>query len=112
MTCDEMLKCIKKINPDAHVAIWQDRSDEEPYPKWDDCHVGSKPTMEECIAILPTVRAEMKSEIVKADARAKLADIDIKCIRSLREWISQQPTAPQFVKDYEAQAQTERAKLK
>jgi len=42
--------------------------------------------------------------------KAKLADIDQKSIRSIREWIAKQADAP-LVKDYEAQAQAERAKL-
>jgi hypothetical protein len=44
--------------------------------------------------------------------KTKLTEIDLKSIRSLREWVAKQPDAPQWIKDYEAQAQTERAKLK
>ena len=46
-----------------------------------------------------------------AIAKARLAEIDAKSIRSIREWIAAQPNAPQMVKDYEAQAVTEREKL-
>ena len=44
-------------------------------------------------------------------AKAELADIDLKSIRSIREWLVTQPTAPQFIKDYEAQAKVARAKI-
>ena len=42
----------------------------------------------------------------------RLAEIDIKSIRAIREYIASKPDAPQFTKDLEAQAQAERAKLK
>jgi len=44
--------------------------------------------------------------------KAKLADIDIKSIRSIREWVAKQSDAPQYAKDFEIMASTERAKLK
>ena len=47
-----------------------------------------------------------------AIARAKLKEIDASSIRSIREWVAAQPNAPQWVKDYEAQAAQERVKLK
>jgi hypothetical protein len=40
-----------------------------------------------------------------------LAEIDLKSIRSIREWIAKQTDAPQYLKDYEAQAIEARAKL-
>lgn len=42
----------------------------------------------------------------------RLKDIDIKSIRSLREWLSTQTDAPKFIKDYEDEAKEERKKLK
>ena len=45
-------------------------------------------------------------------ALAKLKEIDLKSIRSIREWLVSQENAPQFIKDYEAEAITERAKIK
>lgn len=42
----------------------------------------------------------------------KLKDIDFKSIRSIREWVSKQQDAPQFIKDYEDEAKEERKKLK
>jgi hypothetical protein len=41
----------------------------------------------------------------------KLSEIDAKSIRSMREWLSKQGDAPQFLRDYETQAKEERAKL-
>lgn len=45
-------------------------------------------------------------------AKAALSEIDAKSIRALREWVATQPTAPQFLKDREAEAASERAKLR
>jgi len=44
--------------------------------------------------------------------KESLYEIDLKSIRSLREWLAAQTDAPQFVKDYEAKAAAERLKLK
>jgi hypothetical protein len=112
MTADEYLRCIKKLNPSSHVVIWLDTPDGVPYPKWDDAHSGDKPTIKDCEAVLDDVRAEITKEKDAEIAKAALAEIDLKSIRSIREWIAKQADAPQFIKDYEAQAQTERAKLK
>jgi hypothetical protein len=57
---------------------------------------------------LTTQQAEKSNDVIKK----ALEDIDIASIRSLREWLIQQPNAPQFLLDHETQAQTERAKLK
>lgn len=48
----------------------------------------------------------------RAAVQKKLAEIDAKSIRALREWVATQPTAPQFLKDREAEAASERAKLR
>ncbi|MDD4877392.1 MAG: hypothetical protein PHQ86_09800 [Dehalococcoidales bacterium] len=42
---------------------------------------------------------------------ASLAEIDLKTIRSMREWLASKMDAPQFTKDYEAQAVEMRGKL-
>ena len=52
--------------------------------------------------------------------KAKLADIDLKSIRSIREWLAKQPDCPKWIengkevslKDIDDQAATERGKLK
>ena len=43
------------------------------------------------------------------EAKAKLAEIDLKSIRSIREYIAAKPDAPAYLKAYEAQAIAERA---
>lgn len=45
-------------------------------------------------------------------AKAKLAEIDLRSIRAIREYLAAKPDAPQVLKDREAEAVAERAKLK
>lgn len=59
-------------------------------------------------AKLEAYKIERANEIVKAE----LQGIDIKSIRSIREWIAKQPDAPEFIKQYESEAIEKRAKLK
>lgn len=47
-----------------------------------------------------------------AQVRSRLVEIDRASIRALREWVAAQPSAPQILKDREAEAVAERAKLK
>lgn len=49
---------------------------------------------------------------VKAQALAALVAIDLASIRALREYIAAKPDAPQYIKNHEAAAIAERAKLK
>lgn len=51
---------------------------------------------------------EEENDAVKRELR----EIDIASVRSLREYISAQPDAPQFLKDKENAAKAERDKLK
>jgi hypothetical protein len=44
--------------------------------------------------------------------KSNLNDIDIKSIRSLREWLVKQPDCPEFIKTYENQATAKRSELK
>lgn len=112
MTAEELLRCINKLVPNAICAVCQDAPASAPYVKWDVANTTPMPTMEECEAVLDEVRTEIQADIVKKGALAKLEEIDIKSIRSLREWVSKQTDAPQFLKDYEEQTKAERAKLK
>ncbi len=48
---------------------------------------------------------------VEATIKAKLREIDISSIRSLREYVASKADAPQYLKDYEAAAVAERRKL-
>ena len=45
------------------------------------------------------------------EAKAKLAEIDLKSIRSIREWLATQPDCPKFLSEHENLAVAERAKL-
>ncbi|PKN35659.1 MAG: hypothetical protein CVU61_02220 [Deltaproteobacteria bacterium HGW-Deltaproteobacteria-19] len=56
------------------------------------------------------VKAAEEAE-AKAEAKARLHEIDLKSIRYLREWVAKQPGAPEFIKTYEADAIAERNKL-
>ena len=60
MTAQEMLRCIKKINPKAHVTVWQDG--DTLIPKYDPAHIGKMPTLEECEAVLAEVKADIVNE--------------------------------------------------
>lgn len=55
-----------------------------------------------------------RSQKAKAEneIKAKLLDLDLKSIRSLREYVAKLPDSPQYIKDYETQALAERDKLK
>jgi acetyl/propionyl-CoA carboxylase alpha subunit len=68
------------------------------------------------IANYDTLAAEWEAAQAKEAAdsavKAALASIDLKSIRSIREWLAKQADAPQFVKDHEAAAIAEREKLK
>lgn len=55
--------------------------------------------------------AELK-EIANAPVKAKLMEIDLASIRGIREYIAAKADAPQLLKDKEAAAVAERAKLK
>ena len=49
----------------------------------------------------------MRNEVRKNE----LKDIDIKSIRSLREWLSSKEDAPKFIKDYESDALAKRNEI-
>lgn len=57
MNLEERLKCIKHINPKAHCVVW-----EGGIVKYDPAHIGVKPTLKECEAVLSVVQAEMALE--------------------------------------------------
>lgn len=54
--------------------------------------------------------AELKEQ-ANAPIKAKLMEIDLASIRALREYIAAKPDAPKLLKDREAAAVAERAKL-
>jgi hypothetical protein len=53
-----------------------------------------------------------KKEQQNATTKSELSEIDIKSIRSIREWLAKQPDAPEFIKQYETEAITKRSELK
>jgi hypothetical protein len=55
--------------------------------------------------------AEQAAAAAENEIKTALTAIDLKSIRSLREWLAAQPDAPQFILDHEAAAIAERAKL-
>jgi hypothetical protein len=52
------------------------------------------------------------NEIYNQPVKYELNDIDIKSVRSLREWLVQQPDCPEFLKTYEKEATAKRSELK
>lgn len=104
----EIIACLTKACPgwkgavrgNAYDGIMPDKTETRPTP-----------TLAELEAVWPEVKAEAESHKISEAAKVKLAEIDLASIRSIREWLAAQPTAPQWVKDHEAAAQTERAKL-
>lgn len=53
-----------------------------------------------------------KKEQENAGVKSELEQIDIKSIRSIREWIAKQADAPEFLKQYESEATEKRKSLK
>jgi len=54
---------------------------------------------------------EQKTAELNAPIKARLAELDLKSIRSIRERLAIQPDAPKFLIEHEAAARDERAKL-
>ena len=62
MDIHERMLCIKYINPKARCAVWND----EPGGRvvYDEiCHVGKKPTLEECETVLSLVREQTANKL-------------------------------------------------
>jgi len=63
-------------------------------------------------------KAEDPNEIARiaeqevAKIKSKLAELDLKSIRSIREWFVKQADAPEYLVAYDVEAKAERAKLK
>ena len=103
-----LIECILKIYPDWRGVVWDnDYAKIRPH----ELETRPIPTLAELEAVWPEVQAEIERERNNGVVKAALAEIDLKSIRALREWLAQQETAPQWIKDYEAQAAAERATL-
>lgn len=61
--------------------------------------------------VAPPPTPEEIAEVASVLAKAKLADIDLRSIRAIREYIVAQPDAPTILKDRDAEAAVERGKL-
>lgn len=59
----------------------------------------------------PEYLADQAKEAEDAAVKARLHEIDMKSIRSLREWVAKQPDASEYLKTYEADAIAQRSKL-
>ena len=59
----------------------------------------------------PTTITEIEVAAANDQTKARLHEIDLKSIRSLREWLAAREDAPEFIKNYEAEAIAERARL-
>ena len=68
-------------------------------------------TLDEQLSSKEITQAEY-NEIYNQPMKYELNDIDIKSIRSLREWLVKQPDCPEFIKTYENQANAKRSELK
>lgn len=73
----------------------------EPFQKWN-----GKKWIDDVNA-----KTEFEKQINNNKIISELQDIDLKSIRSLREWLNQQPGAPEFIKNYEVQAGKKRAEI-
>ena len=63
------------------------------------------------IAEYDAEQSRLIKELIKSTALELLKEIDLKSIRSIREYVVAKPDAPQYLKDYETAAITERTKL-
>lgn len=61
---------------------------------------------------LPTIVSLSDKEYLMKMKLAKLSGLDLKSIRSIREWIISQEGAPQYLIDYELEATENRNELK
>jgi hypothetical protein len=79
------------------------------------CRVQFKPeaTEEQRAEVMDIVRSFSVEKYKQAEkAKQELLDIDLKSIRSIREYIASQPNAPKEIKDREALAAVARSKIK
>ena len=65
----------------------------------------------EAAALRQPTAAQIEQQASDA-AKVALVAIDMASIRSIREWVVSQPTAPQILKDRDSAAAVERAKVK
>ena len=93
-------KSVIRLLDNASIPFDTENTDYQAYQNW--LNAGNTPTP----ADPPTLDEE------NAPVIAKLTEIDQKSIRALREYVAAKTDAPQVLKDREAEAQAERAKIK
>lgn len=97
--------------------LWCETDDNlSPIANENDVHIWKEMKSSPNIIVLRT-QSEIESDPIyiekyNAGIKQKLNDIDLKSVRSMREYISSKSDAPQFIKDHEAEAKAERDKLK
>jgi hypothetical protein len=110
MTKDEMIQVLNFKYPGGGFDV-----DHEGYPyNWTREEV--QPTISDIEAIFATeeFKVYLNNAIASEGNSAilhELTHVDLKSIRALREWLVQQPDAPQFIKDYEEEATALRNQL-
>ena len=104
----EFLGC-NDIN-DTHLEVLRQNALGWGYPE-DDIEV-KRVTDEEWAEIQEASKTpEQKTDELNAPIKARLNELDLKSIRSIRERMAIQPDAPKFLIEHEAAARAERSKL-
>lgn len=112
-----MIESIKYLYPNAYPLVDFELRDDSngagPYiAKWDESKLGQKPTKAELDAVSVVAEQARVDRETSDKAKTELASIDLASIRAIREYIVNQPDAPQILKDREAAAAIERVKVK
>ena len=97
----DIIKCIQKIYPDWRGVVW---SNSHEGIKPHELETRPIPTLKELEAVWPGVQAGAEKAKAIADTKALLIEVDLKSIRSLREWLAKQPDCPKFIAEHEKQA--------
>jgi len=104
----KIILCLRKLQPQWRGLVRNNLYEGiEPH----ELEIRPIPSFAELESVWPEVEAEQEKAKADNEAKAALADIDMKSIRALREWVAKQADAPQQIKDHEAAAKVERDKL-
>ncbi len=104
----DLINCIRRIYPDWRGTV---RDDEYNGIIPHELETRPIPSLAELEAVWPIIEKEEADAAHNEAIKASLAEIDLKSIRSIREWLAKQDGAPQYIKDYEAEASTLRAQI-
>lgn len=104
----DILKCLVRLLPGWRGAVWNNSYNGiRPH----ELETRPTPSLSELEAVWPMIEKEEADAAHNEAIKASLAEIDLKSIRSIREWLAKQDGAPQYIKDYEAEASTLRAQI-